>query len=91
MSVENLNLFPSPDQHPILFEDIYILQDKKPLDSIKNKGVHLYVLCHGFQGNSFDMRLFKNNLALLHPDALYLCSKINEDFTDFDILEMGVR
>ncbi len=37
------------------------------------------------------MRLIKNNLALLHPDALFLSSKINEDFTDYDIGEMGRR
>ncbi len=37
------------------------------------------------------MRLFKNNLALLYPDALFLCSKINEDFTDYDIMDMGTR
>jgi hypothetical protein len=37
------------------------------------------------------MRLFKNNLALIYPDALFLCSKINEDFTDYDIMDMGKR
>ena len=27
-------------------------------------GVHLFVLCHGFQGNHNDMRLFKNQISL---------------------------
>ena len=29
--------------------------------------------------NSFDMRLMKNNIALLYPDAIFLCSQSNED------------
>ena len=37
-------------------------------------GVHLFVLCHGFQGNSGDMRLLKNNLSLAHPEAIFLSS-----------------
>jgi len=55
------------------------------------KGVHLVVLCHGFQGNSFDMRLFKNNISLLYPDTLFLCASSNEDRTDGEISEMGLR
>lgn len=55
------------------------------------KGVHLIVLVHGFQGNHFDMRLMKNNIALVHPEALFLCSNSNEESTEGDIGEMGVR
>lgn len=54
-------------------------------------GAHVLVLVHGFQGNSFDMRLLKNNLALLHPKTHYLCSTANEDDSDCDIKEMGKR
>ena len=96
MNIQKENMFPSPDLHPILFEDVYInvnnSQNAK-MNALENKtdsnGVHLFILCHGFQGNSFDMRLFKNNIALLYPDSLFLCSKTNEDFTDYDIQEMG--
>lgn len=56
-----------------------------------NRGVHLFVLVHGFQGNSFDMRLLKNHFSLLHPEALFLCSNSNEEATEGDIGEMGVR
>ena len=55
------------------------------------KGVHLMVLVHGFQGNHFDMRLMKNNIAIIHPEALFLCSNSNEESTEGDIGEMGVR
>lgn len=49
------------------------------------------MLCHGFQGNSFDMRLIKNNLYLLYPDALFLSSKANEEYTNGNIADMGRR
>jgi hypothetical protein len=37
------------------------------------------------------MRLLKNNVALLFPEAMFLCSSDNEEHTEGDILEMGVR
>ena len=37
------------------------------------------------------MRLLKNNIALLFPEAMFLCSSANEDNTEGDIMEMGVR
>lgn len=40
--------------------------------------------------NSFDMRLMKNNIALLYPDAIFLCSQSNEDRKRFLQLLLGV-
>mmetsp|Transcript_8574 Transcript_8574/g.13243 ORF Transcript_8574/g.13243 Transcript_8574/m.13243 type:complete len:246 (+) Transcript_8574:1349-2086(+) len=61
-------------------------------DRINNYvGVHLFVLQHGFQGNSIDMRLLKNNLSILHPDGIFYSCQSNEDQTEGDILEMGQR
>lgn len=37
------------------------------------------------------MRLLKNNIALLFPEAMIFCSSSNEEHTEGDILEMGVR
>jgi hypothetical protein len=37
------------------------------------------------------MRLLKNNISLLFPEAMFLCSSSNEDYTEGDIFEMGVR
>mmetsp|Transcript_7818 Transcript_7818/g.24319 ORF Transcript_7818/g.24319 Transcript_7818/m.24319 type:complete len:777 (-) Transcript_7818:77-2407(-) len=54
-------------------------------------GAHIVVLVHGFQGTSFDMRLLKNHIALLHPLAICLCSTANEDDTERDIEQMGER
>ena len=54
-------------------------------------GVHLWVLVHGFQGNSQDMKMIKNNIALVFPEVMFLMSSSNEDHTEGDIGEMGVR
>jgi len=37
------------------------------------------------------MRLLKNNLSLMHPDAIFLSSTSNEEQTEGDIFEMGER
>ena len=49
------------------------------------KTLHLFVLCHGFQGNSYDMRLIKNNILMINPSAVFLCSSANQDNTEGDI------
>jgi len=63
-----------------------------PSNCITNyKGMHLFVLSHGFQGSSFDVRIFKNAISIAMPDALFLCAQANERDTDTDIFEMGKR
>lgn len=42
------------------------------------QGLHLFVMQHGFQGNSFDMRTLKNMIAIAMPEALFLCATANE-------------
>ena len=37
------------------------------------------------------MRLLKNNLSVMHPDAIFLSSSANEDKTEGDLFEMGER
>ena len=116
LEVEEKGVFPNPEAHPILFEDIYIKEvtssvpsfhplsasTQDSLDFLDEsgsfklapriyRGIHLIVLVHGFQGNHFDMRLMKNNIAVVYPEALFLCSNSNEDSTEGDIGEMGVR
>jgi len=66
-------------------------ESKNSIEKGYYNGIHLFVLCHGFQGNSFDMRLLRNNLSLLYPEALFLCSCENENKTEGDLTEMGVR
>lgn len=48
-------------------------------------GVHLWILVHGFQGNSQDMKMIKNNIALVFPEVMFLMSSANEDHTEGDI------
>ena len=44
------------------------------LSTTAYKGMHLIVLSHGFQGTSFDVRVFKNVISVALPDALFLCA-----------------
>lgn len=46
---------------------------------------------HGFQGNAFDMRVFKACIASRIPDALFHSTTVNEGIQDGDIMEMGMR
>jgi pimeloyl-ACP methyl ester carboxylesterase len=99
-------MFPKSSYDLIMFEELYLKPsaDEKSIDlweaswlntvltpKIKGSKTHVFVLVHGFQGCSFDMRLFKNNIAVLRPDALFLSSVANENETEGDIEEMGVR
>ncbi|CAJ1415962.1 unnamed protein product, partial [Effrenium voratum] len=105
-SIEDTSLLPPIEQRPVLFDqrcgglgtDLTasaphpsLWEPRVPSAPKQYRGVHLFVLCHGFQGNSFDMRLMKNNIALLYPDAIFLCSQSNEDNTEGDFEEMGIR
>ena len=63
-----------------------------PLPKLCNAtGKHVWVLCHGYQGNSWDLRLFKHQLSLTFPDALIFLSSSNEQHTEGDIAAMGAR
>ncbi len=55
------------------------------------RGVHLFVMCHGFQGSSFDMRMFKNIISIASPEAQFLCSQANEEDTEGNIFDMGYK
>lgn len=52
-----------------MIEDSYEDEGKIGLCESEEKKVslHLVVLVHGFQGNSLDMKLIKNNISLLYP------------------------
>lgn len=54
-------------------------------------GLHLIVLVHGFQGNSNDMRLIKNEIALINPSCVFLSSTSNQEDTEIDFVEMGKK
>jgi len=54
-------------------------------------GMHVVVFVHGFQASSYDMRLIKNSIALLHPQNLYLLSTANENDTEASFEIMGER
>lgn len=74
-------------------EDAKVAEKVDPTKAVSQyRGAHLFVMCHGFQGSSFDMRTFKNIISLALPDAMFLCSTANEEgLTEGSIFEMGER
>ena len=56
-----------------------------------NLGLHLIVLVHGFEGNSNDMRILKNEIGLINPSIVFLPSSANQDDTGADIIQMGKK
>ncbi|CAD8093265.1 unnamed protein product [Paramecium sonneborni] len=105
LGVEDLNSYPKIETQPIIFEEFTPREDKdkneenivdaditnSEYDIMSYRGIHLIVLVHGFQGNSYDMKLFKNYISLAHPEAMFLCSSINEENTEGNIQEMGEK
>lgn len=51
----------------------------------------MYVLVAGFDGCSHDMKLLRNNLIIVYPDCLVLCSTANDKNTRSGIEEMGAN
>jgi hypothetical protein len=51
----------------------------------------LIVLCHGFQGSSYDMSMIHKGIKIQLPNANYLLSRKNEDDTESDIERMGEK
>eukprot|EP00698_Gefionella_okellyi_P023377 TRINITY_DN7973_c0_g1_i1.p1 TRINITY_DN7973_c0_g1~~TRINITY_DN7973_c0_g1_i1.p1 ORF type:complete len:1080 (+),score=218.26 TRINITY_DN7973_c0_g1_i1:59-3241(+) len=60
-----------------------------PLPQRPGSDAHVFVFVHGFQGNSYDLRLFKAFIAMLNPRAQLLASTVNEDGTLGNIADMG--
>ncbi len=45
----------------------------------------LIVMCHGFQGSSYDMTMLLRGLKEVLPEAAYLVARSNEGLTDGDM------
>eukprot|EP00930_Biecheleria_cincta_P039520 TRINITY_DN27166_c0_g1_i1.p1 TRINITY_DN27166_c0_g1~~TRINITY_DN27166_c0_g1_i1.p1 ORF type:complete len:745 (+),score=128.13 TRINITY_DN27166_c0_g1_i1:79-2313(+) len=58
---------------------------------VEKVGQHVLVLVHGFQGSSWDLQLFRNQLHVVFPDAQVFCAMANEDDSECDIRVQGTR
>ena len=83
---------------PLFFEEI-IEWNKPEKENVSrysnifkpNQSIHLFILVHGYKGSSFDLRLVRNNLMILFPDALFVLSDSNENDTENDLAMMGLN
>lgn len=94
-AVKDIRILPDKMLNPVIFQSIYSIDASRVPPEQRDRRVfrkhdfHLFVFVHGFQGNSFDMRLIKNHMMLLYPECLFLLSTANEGRTEGNIAEMG--
>ena len=69
--------------------DLKNIQNLKSYRNNQILGLHLIILVHGFEGNSNDMRIIKNEIALINPSIVFLSSISNQDDTGNDLFQMG--
>lgn len=93
LPIQEESLFPIARLHPIVFEQIYFCESQVKLENprIEIENLHVIVLVHGFQGNSYDLKIIKNYIGMVYPKCFFLESNANEMKTDGDIQEMGFR
>ena len=78
---------------PIIFEEVHFNNSEPENEVVFNEsicdvsaiegfhsydGAHLLVLVAGFEGCGEDMAMIRNNLRLVYPDAIVICSSIND-------------
>lgn len=52
-------------------------------------GCHVVVCVHGFQGSHYDLRIWRQCLALNDPDLVFLMSSANEERTGNSVVALG--
>lgn len=54
--------------------------------------LHLFILVHGLQGHSLDLKYLKNIIVNIYPKSVVLVSTANQDDTEtIEIEAMGVK
>ena len=99
LPIQDQVIFDKIENIPLVFEDLYESTKKSELvnftktHSMKDlkKSQMLFVLVHGFQASSCDMKFIKNHFLLFYPNAQFLCSSYNERKTEGDIQIMGLN
>lgn len=99
--IDDISPMNTNDTQPIIFEQRYLRQEEpagpeaapgaepgRPMGATPDRP-HLIVFVHGFLGNSYDLRLMRNHLAILFPHFDFFMSTANEEATLDSIEDMG--
>lgn len=83
-----------PNTQHVFFEESYQPPNFKGGQTLGAASEHLgegsvFVFCHGFQGNQYDLRYFRNRVGIRYPKARLLCCSSIEDNTHAAIGEQG--
>jgi hypothetical protein len=105
LPIESTKFLDKLTKIPIVIQEIYVKDAKpsesiekskenekeivKEKGKYKQKALTLFVLVHGYQGNSNDLRLIKSYITLCYPNSKFLCSNKNENDTKSSIIDMG--
>ena len=91
----------TPETQHMIFEEVFQREQAVSEDEIsvantlgdnttRERGDGLLaVFCHGFQGNQYDLRYFRNRIGIGYPRARLLCCSSVEDNTHRPIEEQG--
>ncbi len=77
------------EQHPTLASAAASPIDTDDIDIGLMFGCHVVVCVHGFQGSHYDLRIWRQCLALHDPDLVFLMSSVNEERTGNSIVALG--
>ena len=77
--------------HPIFFIHSDYMHIKSLIDETfgKTLDIHIMVLVHGYKGSAIDMHMIKGYINMIYPSVHVYSSRINENFTDFNIEILG--
>ncbi|CAD7971071.1 unnamed protein product [Amoebophrya sp. A25] len=79
------------NNNKVVIEQSSSTASSDPAATARKSTTHLVVLVHGLHGNPYDLRMTKNQIVVHFPDVYFLCAGSNEDNTEGDIGEMGIR
>lgn len=74
----------------ILVDEVYTASGRAHQDR-PTMGSHLVVLVHGYQGNTFDMKVLKSNFSASFPHTTFLSSALLESHTNESLWELGEK
>jgi hypothetical protein len=74
--LQDTDALDSPTPQPVLsLPTSPTLVGNKQIDDSEFR-LNLFVLMHGYQGTAYDMRLFKNHIQIIYPNAFVLCAQV---------------
>ena len=69
-------------------QEILLKSSSNTRKNSKIDHLHLFILVHGLQGSTSDMKILHNTIADIYPDCVFLISKANQEDSELEIETM---